>query len=607
MFPDFTKLECPFVRKRYKINKDHWKEHGSKMGLREPEVYLVTPELNPDYAWVMEHPATFACEKLDGCLHPSTKIVTNRGLIDISKIVLKNMNVEVLSYNINEDTIEYKPITHYHSYKRKGKLFRVSFPRLSGGSTSIVCTGEHKFYRQKEWIKAEDLRAGETVTLLEKREQISYPQQQAIIGIALGDGHIYKSGVTNIKYSLQFSQGIAQTDYFNFKVRLLGSLCRRLSGKYFGGYEGSKEVLRANCTVHPAINDILKRAFFTTEEKKVCSNLITDLDIIGVAFWYMDDGSLCTGNKQQPRAFFAAFRYDDDEADLLCGRLRGLGFDCSVNKTANGNIIGLTKEGSKAFFHTVSPFLHSSMAYKLPPEYRVPSFWDNYKSIDNPLLKESVISSIELVDKYRGFASPNVYDLTVGDNNNYFASDGVLVHNSNVGVLMENGRVKEVQNRKNEVDTLQYIGGRFYIMEGLFTAAGKGLLHRDGLQYGELLGPKLNGNPYKLSMHVWYPFTKARLDLVYKSFTKYPRDFWGWSEWFRTGLKSLYTKKKSTQSGHTEDIPAEGVVFTNRPLGSDEFHPRMAKLRVDMYPWHYWDKIEIYDLEPTWRANQNEL
>jgi len=213
-----------------------------------------------------------------------------------------------------------------------------------------------------------------------------------------------------------------------------------------------------------------------------------------------------------------------------------------------------------------------------------------------------------------GLREPEVYLVTPELNPDYawvmehpatFACE--KLHGSNVGVLMENGRVKEVQNRKNEVDTLQYIGGRFYIMEGLFTAAGKGLLHRDGLQYGELLGPKLNGNPYKLPMHVWYPFTKARLDLVYKSFTKYPRDFWGWSEWFRTGLKSLYTKKKSTQSGHTEEIPAEGVVFTNRPLGSDEFHPRMAKLRMDMYPWHYWDKIEIYDLEPTWRANQNEL
>jgi len=174
---------------------------------------------------------------------------------------------------------------------------------------------------------------------------------------------------------------------------------------------------------------------------------------------------------------------------------------------------------------------------------------------------------------------------------------------TNCGVLMQGGRVIEVQNRKNEVDMLQYIGGRSYIMEGIFMAAERGLLHKDGLQYGELIGPKLQSNPYAVPRHIWYPFTKARLDLVYKSFTKYPRDFWGWSEWFRTGLLSLYVKKKSSQSAHEGDIFAEGVVFTNRPLGSDEFHPRMSKLRRDMMYWHYADKVHILGLENEFIAD----
>ena len=48
-----------------------------------------------------------------------------------------------------------------------------------------------------------------------------------------------------------------------------------------------------------------------------------------------------------------------------------------------------------------------------------------------------------------------------------------------------------------------------------------------------------------------------------------------------------------------EDVPfAEGVVFYNdtlTPLASGM--PRMAKLRRDMFFWHYSDKIKILGLE----------
>ena len=54
------------MRKIYKINRDDWKEHGSKLQLRTPEVYLVTPEVTPGYEWVLDHPDTFAVEKIDG-------------------------------------------------------------------------------------------------------------------------------------------------------------------------------------------------------------------------------------------------------------------------------------------------------------------------------------------------------------------------------------------------------------------------------------------------------------------------------------------------------------------------------------------------------------
>jgi hypothetical protein len=63
---DYPKLHCPFVRKTYEVNQDDWRKHGRKLQLRKPEVYLVTPEINPGYEWVFDDPDTIAVEKLDG-------------------------------------------------------------------------------------------------------------------------------------------------------------------------------------------------------------------------------------------------------------------------------------------------------------------------------------------------------------------------------------------------------------------------------------------------------------------------------------------------------------------------------------------------------------
>ena len=46
---DFPKLECPFVRKTFEVNKEQWEKRGAPLGLREPEVYLVVNEINPGY------------------------------------------------------------------------------------------------------------------------------------------------------------------------------------------------------------------------------------------------------------------------------------------------------------------------------------------------------------------------------------------------------------------------------------------------------------------------------------------------------------------------------------------------------------------------------
>lgn len=97
--------------------------------------------------------------------------------------------------------------------------------------------------------------------------------------------------------------------------------------------------------------------------------------------------------------------------------------------------------------------------------------------------------------------------------------------------------------------------------------------------WGELVGPKLQGKNLGLTEHLWIPFnTYARDHLAYKSWHKYPKTFENISEWFRKpisegGIFSLFGKR------HKVDIQPEGVVFHNLKTG------QMAKLRRDMFMW----------------------
>jgi len=171
---------------------------------------------------------------------------------------------------------------------------------------------------------------------------------------------------------------------------------------------------------------------------------------------------------------------------------------------------------------------------------------------------------------------------------------------TNVKILTRGGRLVAVQNRKNVIDPLKVIKGKTFIMEGIFMSIGKGLVKPDGEQAGELIGPKVQGNPYKLDLHEWYPFEKAVAHLTYRSFYEHERTFDNWSAWFKEWLFSRYYTKRASKLGLDDKVMAEGVVFHN-PKRRAEGKTNMAKLRRDMYDWYYTDKLDIIGYDKTGR------
>ena len=149
------------------------------------------------------------------------------------------------------------------------------------------------------------------------------------------------------------------------------------------------------------------------------------------------------------------------------------------------------------------------------------------------------------------------------------------LHGTNVSIVILEGTVTQVYNRSERIPFITK--GKKWIIEGLLKSKERGYLEflGDGQFFGELIGPKINGNPYKLNEHLWIPFnTFCQKHLKYKSWGKYPKDFNTISEWFKE-LFPLFSAMKGDKKGFIE-----GIVFTH-PDG------RMAKLRKNMFKWHF--------------------
>ncbi len=196
---------------------------------------------------------------------------------------------------------------------------------------------------------------------------------------------------------------------------------------------------------------------------------------------------------------------------------------------------------------------------------------------------------------------PEVYLVSPEINPEYewvFEDDTIAVeklNGTNVKLLTENGRLTSLYNRKNPIDPLQIIKGKTFIIEGIFRAIQKGYIEIEGEQAGEVIGPKLQGNPYDLNNHIWYPFSKAVKHLSYRSFHEHEKTLDNWSSWFKDYLISRFAaKRKNKQGDQYKEVMAEGVVFYNLRR-KEEGKTYRAKLRRDMFDWYYSDVIEIYD------------
>lgn len=205
-----------------------------------------------------------------------------------------------------------------------------------------------------------------------------------IIGSYLGDGTIPKSRSKNSNCYLQIQHSEKQFEYLKWKSELLGDfgkepilVKRTLKNKPY-------TYAMLTTKVHPFCTRLRKLYVGDQIQKKTINNsVISYLDELGLAIWYMDDGNLSYRKKKRKDG--STYKYiggvklctcsfSIDECNLLIDLLkRKWNLESKIYLTKGKYpIIWLNSTNTKKFIKIIEQFVPDCMKYKIDIKREVP-------------------------------------------------------------------------------------------------------------------------------------------------------------------------------------------------------------------------------------------
>jgi tRNA-binding EMAP/Myf-like protein len=362
----------------------------------------------------------YCSEKLHGCLTARSQITAADGKkYYIKEIVDNKLDIQLLGMTSEGDLIPTKILNYFKNGSTRDWVkikFTSNGIRNTNPESIINCTPNHLIYTlEKGYIKAEELKIGDSLVTHSRNVLPSYTQEQILIGKMLGDGCLIKNG------AIEFGHKKEHEEYLNYTVMGLGSLGYRKEKEYISGY--GTTMVRGASRACGYIGDIFNN-WFKEGRKEVPEDINQKLGPISLAFWYMDDGSLGHNESQEDRANFATCNFSEDSIDNLCRAFKNYGIEATKYKSGAYWRIRLNYQEAKKFYTLVCPYIPECMQYKLPKAFR--GYFRGFPSLDSERCK---IKTINTVIGIESIIELNIkYDLET-ETHNFFVNQ-TLVHNS---------------------------------------------------------------------------------------------------------------------------------------------------------------------------------
>ncbi|MFA5396502.1 MAG: hypothetical protein WC346_10890 [Methanogenium sp.] len=186
-------------------------------------------------------------------------------------------------------------------------------------------------------------------------------QIQVIIGSLLGDGCISFSGKYSKNARLQISHCIKQKEYILFKYNKLKTLCNNgIYTRYRKDKRFKKEIYE-HCELKTKSLEIFsdyRNKWYINNKKTVNISDIEKIEALGLAIWFMDDGT-----RERSGVSFATIGFNKPDVILLSKILKHkFNLDTKIRKD---NTLYIRKRSLNDFINLIKPYIIDSMKYKI--------------------------------------------------------------------------------------------------------------------------------------------------------------------------------------------------------------------------------------------------
>jgi len=348
----------------------------------------------------------------------------------IGKIVNQRLDLEVLSYDPEQDRVVPRRIVNWFNNGRAERFLQFTVAKSGGnGRAQFAATENHLIGTPGGWRQAGELMPGDRVALAETR-RLSPTQLQLILGSLMGDGCLSPNTRGRSGVRFRMGHGAKQAAYLDWKVEMLGNIPCSRSANATGAVFADVHPL-------PELAELRSAVYFGDGKKHLTWDYLKAVTPLALAIWYMDDGCFTLRSKGvQERTRGGTGRIEICVEAMSPGsreRLvqylrdtRGLDVKLTERGAQRKNVLRFTTASTEKFQRLVAPYVHPSMAYKLLPRFRgrftaQPEFTEPEEG-----LTPATILDIHVKPPTR---SMNRFDIEVEGSHRYFV-DGVMVHNS---------------------------------------------------------------------------------------------------------------------------------------------------------------------------------
>ncbi|MBB3038496.1 intein-containing recombinase RecA [Hoyosella altamirensis] len=366
-----------------------------------------------------------------GCFAYNTRVVLADGSTEkIGKIVNNKMDVEVLSYDPDSDSIVPRRVVNWFNNGPAEQFLQFTVEKSGGnGRSQFAATPNHLIRTPGGWSEAGDVITGDCVMVTEPH-RLSEQQFQVVLGALMGDGSLSpnRRGRNGVRFRM--GHGEKQHEYLDWKTELLGNIGHSTRV----GSTGAKFVDLAPL---PELAELHRAVYLGDGKKFFSEEYLKALTPLALAVWYMDDGSFSVRSEgKQRRTRGGSGRIE------ICVEAMSEGSRCRVRdylrdtygldvrlRTAGARevaVLTFSTQASAQFQEIVAPYIAPSMDYKLLPRFRGQNtLAPEFVEVTQRLVPAQVLD-VHIKPKTR---SMNRFDIEVEGNHNYFV-DGVMVHNS---------------------------------------------------------------------------------------------------------------------------------------------------------------------------------